>query len=231
MSITSSTLTRLAAVAAGTAGLLFIGVQIGHPHADVETITTTEVAVRNTVKLVMAALVLVGITGMYLRQTREAGLLGLIGYLVFGAGYLLIMSTTFVAAYVLPSLATSDPAYVQDVLDVATGRATGGDIGALGTVFQLQGFAYLAGGLLFGIALYRARVLTRWAAALLAVSGLVSAALTYLPDAFYRLLAFPNAVAMIALGWSLWQVARADERPAATRPAPAAAQVATAGAS
>jgi hypothetical protein len=231
MTITTSTLTRLAAVAAGTAGLLFIGVQIGHPHTDVDTITTTELAVRNTVKLVMAALVLVGITGMYLRQIRETGLLGLVGYLVFGAGYLLIMSTTFVAAYVLPSVAASDPAYVQDVLDVATGRATGGDIGALGTVFQLQGFAYLAGGLLFGIALYRARVLTRWASALLAVSGLVSAALTYLPDAFYRLLAFPNAVAMIALGWSLWQVARADERAATTQPAPAAVQVATAGAS
>ena len=229
--ITSSTLTRLAAVAAATAGFLFIGVQIGHPHADVDTITTTELAVRNTVKLVMAALVLVGITGMYLRQSRETGVLGLIGYLVFGAGYLLIMSTTFVAAYVLPSVATSDPAYVEEVLDVATGRATGGDIGALGTVFQLQGVGYLAGGLLFGIALYRARVLTRWAAALLAVSGIVSAALTYLPDAFYRLLAFPNAIAMIALGWSLWKVARADELATTTHPAPAAAQVATAGAS
>ena len=231
MSITSSTLTRLAAVAAATGGLLFIGVQIGHPHADVDTITTTELAVRNTVKLVMAVLVLVGITGMYLRQTRETGLLGLIGYLVFGAGYLLIMSTTFVAAYVLPSLAGTDPAYVDDVLDVATGRATGGDIGALGTVVQLQGFAYLAGGLLFGIALYRARVLTRWAAALLAVSGPASAVLALMPDAFYRLLAFPNAIAMIGLGWSLWQVARADERASTVPPAPAVAQVATAGAS
>ena len=36
-----------------------------------------------------------------------------------------------------------------------------------------------------------------------------------MPDAFYRLLAFPNGIAMIALGYSLWQVARAD---AATQP-------------
>ena len=31
-----------------------------------------------------------------------------------------------------------------------------------------------------------------------------------MPDAFYRFLAFPNGIAMIALGYSLWQVARAD---------------------
>ena len=33
------------------------------------------------------------------------------------------------------------------------------------------GFGYLVGGLVFGIALYRARVLARWAAALLAVGS------------------------------------------------------------
>ena len=31
-----------------------------------------------------------------------------------------------------------------------------------------------------------------------------------MPDAFYRLLAFPNSVAMIALGYSLWITARTD---------------------
>lgn len=96
------------------------------------------------------------------------------------------------------------------MLATASGRSADGDIGALATVFQLQGAAYLAGGLLFGIALYRARVLTRWASALLAVSGVISAALAVMPDAFYRLLAFPNAIAMIALGFSLWRAAGVD---------------------
>ncbi len=31
-----------------------------------------------------------------------------------------------------------------------------------------------------------------------------------MPDAFYRFLAFPNGIAMIALGYSLWQVSRTD---------------------
>jgi hypothetical protein len=55
---------------------------------------------------------------------------------------------------------------------------------------------------------------------LLAVSGLVSALLTVMPDAFYRLLAFPNAVAMIALGYSLWRVAG----PEATGAVPAGSE-------
>jgi hypothetical protein len=70
-------------------------------------------------------------------------------------------------------------------------------------VIQLRGFAYLAGGLLFGIALYRAHVLARWAAALLAVGGVVSVVLSLMPDAFYRLLAVPNGIAMRLPGSSV----------------------------
>ena len=83
-------------------------------------------------------------------------------------------------------------------------------------MIAVEGALFLAGGLVFGIALYRARVLTRWAAALLAVGGLVTAALTVMPDAFYRLLAFPNSIAMIALGYSLWRTARTDTTPRPT---------------
>ena len=229
MSITPTTLTRGAAAAAIGAGAVFIGVQINHPHLDAETITTTEMAIRGTGKVLMAALALVGITGMYLRQVRETGVVGFLGYVVFGAGYLSILATSVVSAYVLPVVAETDPAYVEDVIDASTGGQPSGDIGFLETVIQVQGFAYLLGGLLFGIALYRARVLTRWAAALLAVSGPVSAALAVMPDAFYRLLAFPNAVAMIALGCSLWQSTRTGATPTdstvpASRPTPAGAR-------
>ena len=115
MTVTTSALTRAAGAAAVAAGAIFIGVQIGHPHVDVTSITTTEVVIRNSLKVLMAALALAGITGMYLSQVRRNGVLGLIGYLVLATGYLLIMGTTFVAAYVLPSVAGTDPSYVKDV--------------------------------------------------------------------------------------------------------------------
>ena len=99
--ITPTTLFKAAGVAAVAAGLIFIGVQINHPHADVANVTTTEWAVRNSLKILMAALVLAGITGMYLRQVRQIGVLGLIGYVVFSVGYLSLLGSTFVSAYVL----------------------------------------------------------------------------------------------------------------------------------
>lgn len=205
MNITTTGLTKAAGAAAATAGALFIGVQLGHPHLDSTSIQTIEMAVRDTGKVIMAVLALAGITGMYLSQIRRNGVLGLIGYLALSAGYLLIMASSFVAAFVLPTIAAVNPAYVDGVLDVITGRATAADIGALVVVNQVQGIAYLAGSLLFGIALFRARVLTRWATLLLAAGGLISIVLTLMPDAFYRLLAFPNGIAMIALGISLWR--------------------------
>jgi hypothetical protein len=137
------------------------------------------------------------------------------------------MCTAFVAGYVLPTIAGTDPSYVSDVIVASTGGTPTGDIGALGSVIQVQGLMYLAGGLVFGVALYRARILARWAAALLAVGGVVTAVLSVMPDAFYRLLAFPNGIAMIALGYSLWSTARRDDT---TQPAVPSSRVTTAGA-
>jgi hypothetical protein len=208
MNITANRLSAAAGLCAAAAGALFIGVQINHPHLDATSIQTTEMAIRDTMKLLMAVLALAGFTGMYLSQVRRNGILGLVGYLVIGAGYLTIMCTAFVATFVLPTVAASDPGYANDVIAASLGHSPIGDIGALATMTHFQEIAFLAGGVLFGIALFRARVLARWATILLAAGGAVSAALTLMPDAFYRLLAFPNGIAMIGLGISLWLVQR-----------------------
>src|SRR3954462_13963850 len=99
MTITTTTLFRLAGVAAVSAGLIFIGVQINHPYLDATSITTTDVIARNSLKMLMAALA--GITGVYLRQVTETGVLGLLGFILFAAGYLSMMGTEYVAALVL----------------------------------------------------------------------------------------------------------------------------------
>jgi hypothetical protein len=216
MTITPTILTRAAGVAAVAAGLIFIGVQFNHPHLDVTSITTTEVVIRSCLKALMAVLALVGITGMYLSQIRRNGKLGLIGFMMLAGGYLLIMSTTLVAASILPLVAGTDPAFVTDAIAISTGGTASGDVGMLAYLSKAQDLGYLLGGLLFGIALFRAHVLARWACALLAVGGVVTIALSVMPDAFYRLLALPNGIAMIGLGYSLWSTARTthDTQPA-----------------
>jgi hypothetical protein len=224
MAITSTTLSRSAGVAAIAAGVIFIGVQINHPFLDAGSITTTEVLIRDFLKVLMAVLALAGITGMYLRQVKQSGVLGLLGYLVLTICYLCLLCTSFVAAVVLPAIAESNPAFVNDVAAAATNRDAVGDIGLVQTAIDFQGYTYLAGGLIFGIALYRANVLARWAAALLAVGGVISIVLSQLPDAFFRFLAFPNGIAMIGLGYSLWRIGRTATT---TLPTP---QLATAGA-
>lgn len=219
MFITPTALMRFSAGAAVAAGVTFIGVQLGHPHSVVASVTTTEWAVRNAFKVLMATLALAGITGMYLRQVRQIGLLGLIGYVIFALGYLTIMAVAFVSAFVLPTIAATDPTYVNDVLAAATNGTAAGDIGLMQTALNLSGATFLGGGLVFGIALYRTRVLARWAAALLAVASLLTASLAFLPDAFYRFLAFPNAIAMIGLGYSLWLTTRGRTAIPTTLPA------------
>jgi hypothetical protein len=210
MNITTSSLTKAAGAAAAVAGSIFIAVQINHPSTESFTTETTEWVVRSCAKIVMSALALAGITGMYLRQHRQAGVLGLIGYLLFAAGYLAIFSVEVIAATILPALVDTNPGFVNDVVVAAAGGSPDGDIGSVQALFNANGIGYILGGLLFGIAMFRARVLARWAAALLAIGTVGTAALAVLPESFNRPFAVPVGVALIGLGLSLWRNHRDD---------------------
>src|SRR5438105_13818441 len=114
MTISSTTLFRAAGAAAALAGLIFIGVQINHPYLDATSITSTDAMTRDSLKMLMAALALAGITGVYLHQVTKMGVLGLLGYALFDAGYLSMLGTKYVATLVLPAIALSSTAYVND---------------------------------------------------------------------------------------------------------------------
>jgi hypothetical protein len=202
--ITSTRLVRAAAVSAALAGAVFVAVQVGHPDPGTFTTQTTEWVVRSCAKTAMAALALAGITGMYARQHRAVGVLGLVGYLLFAVGYLGMLTVEVIAATVLPNLVGAEPGFVDDVVSAAAGGQAG-DIGALQLLFNVTGVGYMVGGLLFGIALFRSGVLARWAAAMLAVSTIGTAALAVLPTSFNRPFAVPEGLALVALGWSLWR--------------------------
>jgi hypothetical protein len=217
MTVTSTTLFRGAAVAAALAGLIFIGVQINHPYLDANSITTTDVNTRNLLKMLMAALALTGITGIYLRQVTKIGVLGLFGFVLFAAGYLTIFGTEFVAALVLPSIAQSAHAYTNDVISVANNRPATGDIGLMRTMLMFTAVTYIGGGFLFALAMFRANVLARWAAVLLALGTLATIAVGVVPQ-YERLFAIPTGLALVALGYSLWRDQRAPSAPPVLNP-------------
>jgi hypothetical protein len=227
MSVTTTGLTKAAGIAAAVAGTIFIAVQIGHPAFDSFVTDTHEWVIRCSAKAVMTVLALAGLTGMYLHQVRQMRLLGLFGFLVFTLGYLMMFATEVMAVAFLPTLTDKTPAFVNDIVVASGGGTPTGDIGGLQAFFNLTGACYLLGGLVFGIALFRANVLARWAAVLLAVATVSTAALAVLPASFDRPMAVPEGVALIGLGISLWRdlrttVAIPEDTGQATSAEPAA---------
>lgn len=215
MTLSNRRLGQIAGACLGAAGAIFIGIQINHPPLTLEFVGTAEFLVRQTLKAVMTVLVLVGVAALYTRHAGRLGVLGLVGSLLFSAGYLAMFSVEIIAGYVLPAIVRTSPGYVQDVLTAALGGTPTGDIGNVQVLLTLSGIGYMVGGLVFGIALFRAGVVARWASALLAVATISTLALAVLPEAFNRPFAIPTGIALMGLGWSAWRRASA---PAEGRP-------------
>lgn len=211
MTTSTQRFTAAAGLCAVAAGAIYIGVQINHPPVDVDHLVTTEMTVRETAKAMMSLLAIAGLTGMFVRNRPTIGRLGHAGYVLVTIGFLAMFAVQCLVGFVLPSMADTDPAYVQDVLDAAMGGTATGDIGAYPVLFTVAGVGYGIGGLLFGIALFRARILSRSASALFAYGTVSVLALAALPESFSRPFAVPTGVALIGLGISL----RRDQRRSA----------------
>ena len=214
MPITTTKLTRAAGLAAVASGVLFIAVQVKHPEITLDFVQTTQWKVRQGMKVAMATLALSGIAGMYLRQVRQVGLLGLVGWLLLSLGYLVMLCVEMIALVVVPTIVQTSPDYVSGVIAVATNSSSTADLGLFRTLNMVVAVGYLLGGLVFGIALFRAGILARWAAALLAVAAVATMTIPLLPMVNQRLFAVPNGIAMVGLGWSLWR----EQRSAANQP-------------
>ena len=208
MSITTSRFTAIAGLCAAAAGAIFIGVQIKHPPADVAHIVTTEMTIRMTAKVLFCALALVGFAGMFLRHRHQFGRLGQAGYGLVSVGFLAMLVQECLVGYYLPTIAHSQPVYVQHVLNGAMAHGASSGVGAIQGLFLTAGMGYSIGGLLFGIALFRAGVLSRWASLLLAYGTVSALSLAMLPLSFSRPFAVPTGVALIGLGLSLWREQR-----------------------
>src|SRR6478735_511744 len=124
MQITTTKLTRAAGLAAVAAGALFIAVQVRHPEITLDFVQTTQFKVRQGMKIAMATLALAGIAGMYLRQVRQTGVVGLVGYLLLSLGYLMMLCVEMIALVVVPTIAQRSPEYVAGVIAVATNSSS-----------------------------------------------------------------------------------------------------------
>ena len=218
MKTTPSNLIRWAGLSAVAGGTLFAGIQTVHPPDTLPLVSTGAWAAVHYAGVAMCLLNLLGITAIYARQARKAGWLGLVGYLVFSSMWALTTAFQFVEAIVLPSLVAEAPKFVEGFQGILGGRPSEVDLGALPVVWTVTGLLYLSGGVLFGAATFRARVLPRWAAALLSV-GTVLPLLgsSLVPHPFDRIFAIPVGWALASLGYALWS----ERRDSTSQPVPA----------
>ena len=217
MKITAANLIRWSGLSAMAAGLIFAGIQPIHPPDVLASVNTSLFITVTSLKTVMCIFGLLGITGLYARQVEESGWLGLAGYLLLTIFYALQMCIAFIEPVILPLLATESPRFVSGFLGILTGTPSEISLGAIPLVNGLLAVLYLLGTLLFGIALFRARILSRWAAGLLACSGpLAIIMVTLLPHQLERFAALPMGIALIWLGYALWSERQAQ----ATQPLP-----------
>jgi len=211
MKITGSKVIRWSGLAAMLAGIVFAGIQPIHPTDALSSVNTSAWAIITPLKTVMCLFFLLGLTGLYARQVNKVGWVGLAGYLLFSLSWAVNLAYIFAEAFVLPPLATAAPKFAQDfIFGVITSRATESNLGALPTIFALNGIFYLLGGLLFGIATFRAGILPRVPAALLAVTAALTPLAALFPHEIQRYAGIPVGVAVAWLGYALWSERRAE---------------------
>jgi hypothetical protein len=153
---------------------------------------------------------LLGIAGIYARQVGKAGWMGLAGFVLLSLWLLLVTGFTFFEAFILPLLASDSPKFAESFLGIFTGSAGETSVGALATLWSLLGVVYILGGLLFGIATFRAGILSRWAAGLLGLGAVMSPAFALLPQSLAPLAAVPVGLGLAWLGFALWSERRSQ---------------------
>ena len=206
--ITTPTLLRLAGLSALLAGICYVFVGVFHPSNVASSVTTTRWEVVHVIACAMCFFALLGMAGLYARQAKKVGWLGLIGYVLFSLWFVIIMGFTFVEAFILPRLATTDPKFVVAWMGMLVGPASHVYLGALPGLWTLTAPIYILGGVLFGIATFRAGILPRWAGALLALGTALAPLAAALPNGSQPKIAIPVGLALAWLGYALWSEQR-----------------------
>jgi hypothetical protein len=175
-----------------------------HPLNISASVPTAQWSVVHVLATAMCFFGIFGMVGLYVRQSDRAGWLGLAGYLLFTVWLALILGFTFAEVFILPVLATAAPTFVEGWLGMFTGSASPINLGALPTLWTLSGPIYILGGLLFGIATFRAGILPRWAGALLAAGTVLGPVAILFPPELQPKVAVPVGLALAWLGYALW---------------------------
>ena len=208
MKPTTSKLIRWAGLSAMVAGMFYVLVGLFHPPNVLSSVTTTQWAIVHVLAIAMCFFGILGMVGLYAKQAEKSGWLGLAGFLLFSLWFAFILGFSFVETFILPSLATEAPKVVDGFLGMFTSTASEINLGILPTIWTLTAPLYVLGGLLFGIATFRAGILPRWAGGLFVIGTALAPVAALLPLEHQPKVAVPVGIALAWLGYALWSERR-----------------------
>ena len=208
MKPTASKLIRWAGLSAMVAGMFYVLVGLFHPPNVFSSVTTPQWAIVHVLATAMCFFGILGMVGLYAKQAEKSGWLGLAGFLLFSLWFAFILGFSFVETFILPSLATEAPKVVEGFLGMFTSTASEINLGILPTIWTLTAPLYVLGGLLFGIATFRAGILPRWAGGLFVIGTALAPVAALLPLEHQPKVAVPVGIALAWLGYALWSERR-----------------------
>lgn len=204
MKLSAATLMRLAGFSAFLAGLGIVVMGLFHPANEAVHVTTPAWIIVHIFATSLGFFGVLGLAGLYSRQVEKAGWLGLIGFLIFSAWMALVGMYSFIEAALLPQLASAFPPFVNGFMAMFNNVPSPVNLGVLPTIWNISTPMLIAGSLLFAIATFRARVLPRWAAGLMALGTAMIPVSAQLPTEMQAMvILIPMGLGLAWMGISL----------------------------
>lgn len=212
--MSSTALFRWAGLANVVAAILLIGGELLHPANQAANVATSAWTTAHILLLGSLMLGTAGLFGLYLRQSRDVGAVGFLGFLLIFIAMTLFLGIVYFEAFFNPILVSEAPAFVEKLFSPRPP-------GLLAVLLPLNGLAFSLGWLLFGVATARANVLPRLAAIVATAGAIPFGFEPALPPALGNIAAIVFGVGILWLGYALWseKTLPAPSTTVATRPA------------
>jgi hypothetical protein len=212
--ITATTLYRLAGLAALIAGLGIVVMGMFHPANEAANVTTPTWIIVHIFATSLGFFGVLGLAGLYARQVEKAGWLGLIGFLLFSVWMTLVGFYSFIEAAVLPLLASQYPPFVAGFMQMLSSVPMEVNLGVMPMMWAISTPMLIVGSLLFAIATFRANILPRWSAGLLALGSVLVPVGALVPtEIAAKIIMVPMGLGLAWMGAAL--LAERREKPAA----------------
>lgn len=204
-------LVRLGAIPTSVTAVLFFGFGVtpslllptGAPL--LEWVKDPQWVMLNLAALIMALLLPLTLVALYAAQAESLGRAGLVSFVLAFLGSLLYLGVQFDETFLWPILADEAASLLTPQGPMLS------DPGFMG-VYLTMGFVFILGWIVFGIVTYRAGVLSRPGAALLAVGMAVFGAGNMVPIVVRGLGSVAASIALALLARSLWRWSAPTDR-------------------